>query len=210
MPIKAGADFNADCLLRDLAPPAGTAASVVMRSFSRLFRQPAKTQPKIVYSAPPSPEGGHAISQESSLQGGKAALQWAKFSTDEALHCPICHSGHPDLARLARVLGVLPIGAKVVLPVISRILGEKFSTVTHDLNFLSCRLKAPIKWNSHGILLQAPFAICGKCVQIGSQLRQTYPFQKNFKAALPKVAGLASIRVLPSGGLEESPIHSPS
>lgn len=103
MPIKAGVGLLGACLPRVFDAPTGSHVDVVVRSFSRLFRQPAKNPPKIVYSAPPALEGGHTNLQESSLQGGKAALQWAKFSMDEALHCPICHSGHA--AAMSKALG---------------------------------------------------------------------------------------------------------
>jgi len=180
------------------------------RSFSRLLTLAVSGVCGFVSSVPESPASQHTDSAQSSLQGGFRALQWAEFSTGDALHCPICHSGHSDPARLARVLGTLPIGAKVVLPVVAKILGEKFSLVNQDLVFLKIQLKAQIKFNSHGIRLLAPVEVCKQCAQIGAQLRQTYPFQKHFRAALLGAAGQAVFRVLPESGQGEPSETSPN
>ena len=160
----------------DSAPAASMAAASGKRSFSQLLKAAFARARRLVCSASVPPASESPTSYPASLQGGKAALQQAEFFTGLTSKCVLCASDHPDPALLARFVGALPVGRKMVLPEMSYILGERFRVVNQDLVYLVRQLQLPILDGRRGILLIKPFAICKHCARIGAQARQNYNF----------------------------------
>jgi hypothetical protein len=132
----------------DLNTPVDSiAAPVGRRSFSCFFKSALAPLRKFVYKTPTEPG------------------------------CVICTSGHVDVTRLARLVGILPVGRTVMLPDVSAILGVRFSIITSDLRFLVKQLRLPIKVKRPGILLTEPVHLCESCTRIGEQLRQNEGIQ---------------------------------
>ena len=182
------------------ASAGGNVAFNGVRSFSQLLQAGAARLRGFVFNASP----GHPTFAPASLQDGTAALQRPEFCTGQAFHCALCTSGHPEPARLARLVGSLPIGLKIVLPVLSKLLGERFGVVNQDLIYLVEVLHLPIQHKKNRTVLLKSFPICQNCAQIGAQFRQTYSFQAHFKAAPLGTAGL-TCRVQSAGSQGEPP-----
>jgi hypothetical protein len=138
---------------------------------------------KIVYRRPDAPAHDCTVLKESSLHDLSGALHRAKMILDETFECSLCALEKTERERLCRIMGLLPVGFVVQLPVISAITGEKFGAVTADLNFLTYRLGFPIKNLKPGYLLTSPIQLCPRCVEIGEQLWDTPIFKKRFKAS---------------------------
>jgi hypothetical protein len=111
------------------------------------------------------------------------SFQWSRFSEDTASGCVLCTIDPQDSKRLKQIIGVLPVGLKVQLPVISQIVGVNFKTISSDLRVLIHQLRLPIKWNRQGIMLTAPVFLCKHCAQTGERIRATEQFKKRFRAA---------------------------
>jgi hypothetical protein len=198
------------------APAVRVAVQSGKRPFSRLFNLAASGLRKFVYRRPDAPASEHPALPESSLQGGNAALHRSKslrvlkFSTGVDSGCVLCAAEHEDPVRLCRLAGLLPIGRTIFLPVLSRILDERFKMVSADLNFLIHELRLPIKGKpARGVTLTEPLDLCKDCAQIGEQLRQSETFQKHFKAVLlePGPSSFGAQSEIGQGGL---PVTSPN
>jgi hypothetical protein len=172
----------------------------------------------LVSTRPAAPTPGHPPFAKSSLQGGKAALQrskslaMARFSEAGDSGCVLCAVEHEDAVRLCRLVGILPIGQKIFLPVLSQILDVRFKVVSSDLNFLIHQLRLPIKGKpADGVVLTEPLSLCKSCAQIGGQLRQTETFQTKFRAG-PQGAGrvTAGASAIAAGGQGGLPASSPA
>lgn len=87
--------------------------------------------------------------------------------------CAICTSGHSNVRRLAALVAILPVGQKVTVPAISRILGVSFKTISSDLHVLVHQLRLPIKRTHQGFLLTDPVHLCENCTRLGKQFLQT-------------------------------------
>ena len=82
--------------------------------------------------------------------------------------CALCASSHPDPSRLAKIVGLLPVGVPVLLPAISKALGVRFGTVWNDMKFLQHTLKLPVKRTHHGLLASAPIHLCANCARLAA------------------------------------------
>jgi hypothetical protein len=118
------------------------AAPVGQRSFSRFFRAALGCLRRFVYTAPAAPG------------------------------CVLCAADFSDVARLARLVAILPVGQKVTVPAISRILGVSFKTISSDLHLLVYQLRLPIKRTHQGFLLTESVRLCKNCARLGERLRQ--------------------------------------
>jgi len=87
--------------------------------------------------------------------------------------CAICTSGHSNVRRLAALVAILPVGQKVTVPAISRILSVSFKTISSDLHVLVHQLRLPIKRTHQGFLLTDPVHLCENCTRLGKQFLQT-------------------------------------
>jgi hypothetical protein len=131
-------------------PPFGTlavsiAAPVGRRSFSRFVQAVLRRLRKLVHRTPAAPG------------------------------CVLCAADFSDVARLARLVAILPVGRKITVPAISAILNERFNTISSDLHLLVYQLRLPIKRTHQGFLLTAPVHLCKNCTSLGERLRQTKP-----------------------------------
>ena len=156
-------------------PVTSNAAQYGRRSFSR-FIAPLLSW---CHKSPESP--ARAGRPASNL----ASLQWSQFSESAAESCVLCAVDCQDANRLRQLVGLLPVGRKVQLSVIRKILGGNFKSASDDLCLLMNQFRLPIRWTRQGILLTAPVQLCERCAQVGEQLRRTDQFQEWFKAALP-------------------------
>lgn len=75
--------------------------------------------------------------------------------------CVICMAGHPDLKRLAQIIGKLPVGEQVQLPKLRDGLDCNFKTLISDLEYLIFELGLPIRFSTRRVaLLKAPVSLC--------------------------------------------------
>ena len=79
--------------------------------------------------------------------------------------CMICPAGHPDIRRLAQIVGKLPIGETVALSRVREGLDANFKTVIADLNYMIFELRMPIEFSRRGILLKKPVHLCEDCAR---------------------------------------------
>jgi hypothetical protein len=87
--------------------------------------------------------------------------------------CVLCASGHPDPRRLAQLIGRLPVGRPVTLPVLREALDPGFKSEASDLHFLKRHLKLPVTRSRRRFLLKAPISLCKSCAAIGEQFRNS-------------------------------------
>ena len=150
------------------------AAKSPKRSFSSFFAALRYLFRKSVSSAP-----ADAIS--ASVPPSSEALQFSQFDKSAASGCVLCTVDLLHLDRVRRLVGILPIGLHVNIPLIGRALGLRLSTVRRDLNLLRHDIGLPIKRTKRGFVLTKPISLCGSCARIGENVRQTEGFRKYYK-----------------------------
>ena len=107
----------------------------------------------------------------------------------ESRRCVICQAGHPDLQRLARIVGKLKVGENVNLAKVRDGLDANFKTVIADLEYLVLEMRLPIEFSRRGILLKEPVALCENCAWIAELTGDRHSKASAMRRASPSTAG---------------------
>lgn len=113
------------------------------------------------------------------------SLQWSGLDPDVASGCVLCRADFVRGNRLRQLVGILPLGLNMQVPVISKVLEANFKTINSDLRLLIHQFGLPIERSHRGVMLTASVGLCKKCAQTAEHVRQSEQFKKRFKVALP-------------------------